>query len=826
MDRLRFIHRTGLGCAFLALLLGFTISSGQAQVCPFDDGNSSLTVEGVILTRYALGITGAPLVASTGINAVDAPSVEATINCSSCGLNITGNPTLTVADATIISRKLAGFTGAQLTDGLALGSGTRNTPAAVQSFLLAGCGATGGTVTSITAGTGLTGGTITTTGTINLAATQLMPTTACATNQIPKWNGTAWACAADGAGSAGTVTNVATGAGLTGGPISTTGTINLAGTQLLPTVACATNQIAKWNGSAWACAADATGGSGTVTGIATGIGLGGGPITTAGTINIDPTFRLPQSCTANQFARFNASTNLWECFTATAVTSVATGSGLTGGPITATGTINLAATQLLPTTACANGEVAKWNGTAWACAAAATGSGTVTSVATGPGLTGGPITATGTVSLAITQLLPTTACTTDQIIKWNGTAWVCASSLLTLPATCVRGQTLGIDPANGSVRCASLPSTLSTAYTAAGSLSSFKTVATAVGLDGLPVIAFASGLETLVIVKCGNVPCNSGNIVMIADASAPLFSVLSGSSVSIAIPADGKPVISYAYEPSGGSVSLRVLKCGNAFCSSGNTTSTVDATVTVVGRKNAIAISPIDGFPIISYHSGTDRQIKVAKCGNAACSAATLSLVAAAPNDTTTSIAVRANGNPLVVYKPDLSTTWAMMDCGNPQCSSGNSTPSFDTATRSGVAHLMIPSDGIPVIVYGVSASGVQLKVAKCGDANCSAGNTYTTVDTSLSGALAPVAMALAADGFPILTYLRSTGGLIVLKCGNASCSTANTSTSVNAALNYTVVGAIAVPSDGLPLIPYFDFTDSNDQLKVLKCSDALCGNF
>ncbi len=111
-----------------------------AQACPFDDGRSSLAVEGLILTRYALGLTGAPLVAATGISAVDAATVEASINCPSCGLNITGNPTLTVADATIISRKLAGFSGDALTKGVALGSGTRSTPAAVQSFLLSGCG--------------------------------------------------------------------------------------------------------------------------------------------------------------------------------------------------------------------------------------------------------------------------------------------------------------------------------------------------------------------------------------------------------------------------------------------------------------------------------------------------------------------------------------------------------------------------------------------------------------------------------------------------------------------------------------------------------------
>ena len=55
------------------------------------------------------------------------------------------------------------------------------------------------------------------------------------------------------------------------------------------------------------------------------------------------------------------------------VTSVDTGSGLTGGPITGTGTISLVATQLLPTTACTNGQVPKWNGSGWACAADATG---------------------------------------------------------------------------------------------------------------------------------------------------------------------------------------------------------------------------------------------------------------------------------------------------------------------------------------------------------------------------------------------------------------------------------------------------------------------
>ncbi|HEY6337263.1 MAG TPA: DNRLRE domain-containing protein, partial [Candidatus Sulfotelmatobacter sp.] len=71
--------------------------------------------------------------------------------------------------------------------------------------------------------------------------------------------------------------------------------------------------------------------------------------------------------------------------TITGVTT-ATGSGLTGGGTS--GTLNLGLTKT-----CAANQVLQWNGTGWVCSSA--GSGTVTSVASGPGLTGGPITSGG-----------------------------------------------------------------------------------------------------------------------------------------------------------------------------------------------------------------------------------------------------------------------------------------------------------------------------------------------------------------------------------------------------------------------------------------------
>ncbi len=119
-------------------------------------------------------------------------------------------------------------------------------------------------------------------------ATQLLPTSACQVGQIPKWRDIAgskqWACAADD--------NVDTGIlALNPGPgliasLSGDGraaSIGLTSRQFLPT--CETNQVVKWAGSSWVCAADLVGGAG-VTSITAGSGLDGGMITSEGTIAV------------------------------------------------------------------------------------------------------------------------------------------------------------------------------------------------------------------------------------------------------------------------------------------------------------------------------------------------------------------------------------------------------------------------------------------------------------------------------------------------------------------------------------------------------------
>jgi hypothetical protein len=83
----------------------------------------------------------------------------------------------------------------------------------------------------------------------------------------------------------------------TAGGLSVPGAMTLGDTYTIGLKACSTDQILKYNGTTWACA---TAGAGTVTSVATGLGLNGGTITTSGTLSIN-TAVVPQLAAANTF---------------------------------------------------------------------------------------------------------------------------------------------------------------------------------------------------------------------------------------------------------------------------------------------------------------------------------------------------------------------------------------------------------------------------------------------------------------------------------------------------------------------------------------------
>jgi hypothetical protein len=323
--------------------------------------------------------------------------------------------------------------------------------------------------------------------------------------------------------------------------------------------------------------------------------------------------------------------------------------------------------------------------------------------------------------------------------------------------------------------------------------------------DGLPIISYNTYSNSnyyLRVAKCNDLYCRSKTTTTIAASSSAMLS-------SITIAPDGYPIIAFT------DGNLKVAKCNNLSCS----LATVTPIESNAGGRLSITIAP-DGYPIISYYYGTN-TLKVAKCGNPLCSSGNniATVDSGSQVGSYSSIAIGSDGLPIISYYGNFSLRVAK--CNNSDCTNKTTTTvdSGNSSNQVGTDNsITIAPDGLPIISYYTTTS---LRVAKCNDLSCFT-KTTTTVDSDVNniGIIGnSSSITIAPDGLPIISYYYYTStNLRVAKCNDLSCFT-KTTTTVDTDSNTGRWSSIVIGSDGLPVISYY----ANGVLKVAKCGSENC---
>jgi hypothetical protein len=325
-----------------------------------------------------------------------------------------------------------------------------------------------------------------------------------------------------------------------------------------------------------------------------------------------------------------------------------------------------------------------------------------------------------------------------------------------------------------------------------------------------------------------------GNVVTTVDDVGDV-----GQYTSITIGVDGLPIMSYADITV---ESLKVAHCNDIACAGPATITTVDNDGNL-GGYSSIAIGT-DGLPVISYYdttidfdSGFDRRaLKVAHCNDVACSGQDETITIVHDVDTAvglyTSIAIGADGFPIISHRDDNLGTLLVTHCNDVACApGGETTTTVDPGPMVGqYTSIAIGADGLPIISYyeafaGANNVGQALKVAHCNDLACSGQDeSHSRLYDGVQTTGLHTSIAIGVDGLPIISHIDQGGPvLVVTHCNDFPCDPNFDDTSVNIQGTLGVTGestSITIGADGLPVISYYDGVAHS--LRVVHCNGGL----
>ena len=199
------------------------------------------------------------------------------------------------------------------------------------------------------------------------------------------------------------------------------------------------------------------------------------------------------------------------------------------------------------------------------------------------------------------------------------------------------------------------------------------------------------------------------------------------------------------------------------------------------------------------------------------------------------SVALDANGNPVISYLDSANQHLKVLHCGDPNCTSGNSIASPDAwgsgfggfLVRQNDTSLALDAGGNPVVSYvadwitpcgpfGRVCGAEELRVLHCGDSDCTSGNSIATIGGGWSPSL-----KLDAAGNPVVSF-TAYNELYLLHCGDPGCTSGNSMVAADSegAADFP---SLALDASGNPVVSYSYWDSQTVHLRVLHCGDPNC---
>jgi hypothetical protein len=282
------------------------------------------------------------------------------------------------------------------------------------------------------------------------------------------------------------------------------------------------------------------------------------------------------------------------------------------------------------------------------------------------------------------------------------------------------------------------------------------------------------------------------------------------------------------------------LVAGAVLVLSAAATAAAQPTAVVVDPYATVRGTPVvavgtDGLPVVAYQDRT--ALRIARCADAACSSATLTVVDGSVLNTDGLLAftIPPDGRGLFVYWTAQFDRLMTARCADAACTSASTAMLEQGVALRGRPSVAIGSDGLPLVAWVAGTSPpYAVRAAHCADAACASAAiaTVATVYPQNLNRPSDTDLAIGTDGLGLIAYAGSVDFVsraFVAHCSDAACSAATTAVAPDTLLFKVERPSIEIGADGRGLLSYRPFNGVPPappllpEVQVQRCADTAC---